>query len=86
MLTTTDGAVRELDGRTTDGIDVRLLWNPHTNRVSITVDDAHTGVWFELEVPAADALDAFHHPYAYAGAPSPVAYWSDEHDHTRSGN
>jgi hypothetical protein len=86
MMTTTDSPVRELDARTSDGIDVRLLWNPVTNRVSLTVEDEHTGVWFELEVPAAKALDAFRHPYEYAGAPTSSAHWIGEHDHTASGN
>lgn len=57
---------RELDWRTNDGIDVRLLWDPVTNQVSVAVTDERLGGSFELEVDGADALDAFHHPYAYA--------------------
>ena len=34
MLTT---PIRELDHRCTDGIDVRLLWNSYTDRVSVAV-------------------------------------------------
>jgi hypothetical protein len=64
--TTAELAVRELDRRTNDGIDVRLLSNPHTNGVSIAVDDSRAGESFELEVHAADALAAFQHPYAHA--------------------
>jgi hypothetical protein len=64
--TTAELAVRELDRRTTYGIDVRLLWNPQTDRVSVSVEDGRAGESFELEVDAADALAAFHHPYAYA--------------------
>jgi hypothetical protein len=44
---------------------VTLLWNPATNRLSMAVEDAKDGDSFELAVEAADALDAFHHPYAY---------------------
>jgi hypothetical protein len=66
---TSEKAIRELDRRTSDGIDVRLLWNPRTDQVVLAVHDARTVESFELQVPAADALFAFHHPYAYAGCP-----------------
>lgn len=58
--------VRELDFRTSDGIDVWLLWNQQTNHVSIALDDRHLGTSVLFEVDGADALHAFHHPYAYA--------------------
>jgi hypothetical protein len=67
MSTTTDTYLRELDHRQSDGIDVRLLWNSATNRVSVSVHDTKLGESFELDVDGAEALDAFHHPYAYAG-------------------
>ena len=58
---------RELDSRVSDGIHVRLLWHVCDGHVSVTVDDAKTGVAFEVLVPeGARALDVFHHPYAYA--------------------
>jgi hypothetical protein len=57
---------RELDRRTTDGITVVLLWTPGGRDVLLRVDDAKTGVRFELPVAGADAIDAFHHPFAYA--------------------
>jgi hypothetical protein len=60
-------AIRELDHRRSDGIDVRLLWNSRTNRVSVAVEDHHTGETFVLDVPSAEARDAFLHPYAYIG-------------------
>jgi hypothetical protein len=59
-------AIRELDHRSGDGIDVRLLWNSRTNRVSIAVEDERSGEAFVLEVPGSDAREAFSHPYAYA--------------------
>ena len=58
--------IRELDRRRGDGIDVALLWDSRTNRVLVAVEDEREGDSFELEVSAADALDAFRHPYAYA--------------------
>ena len=65
MFTTSEIPLRELDHRTNDGIDVTLWWSPRTNHVSIVVEDQRSGELFELEIPAADALDAFHHPYRY---------------------
>ena len=66
MGATFEIGVRELDRRTNDGIDVALLWNPRTNQLFVAVEDERLGRSFELEVEAADALDAFRHPYAYA--------------------
>ena len=67
MRTTPDSAIHELDQRSNHGIDVRLLWNSVTNRVSIAVEDQRTGEFFELDaVDPEDALIAFYHPYAYA--------------------
>jgi hypothetical protein len=58
---------RELDGRTCDGIHVRLLWHPEDDQVSVAVNDTKTGETFELPVHDGEpALDVFHHPYAYA--------------------
>jgi hypothetical protein len=67
MSTTSDTYLRELDRRQSDGIDVRLLWNSATDRVTVSVHDTKLGDSFELDVDGAEALDAFHHPYAYAG-------------------
>ncbi|HEX6460611.1 MAG TPA: hypothetical protein VF032_16955 [Thermoleophilaceae bacterium] len=64
--TTNETQVRELDRRTSDGIEVRLLWNSQTDRVSVTVRDQRSGEGFELEVDSTDALAAFNHPYTYA--------------------
>lgn len=67
--TTSEKAIRELDRRTSDGIDVRLLWNALTDQVVVAVHDARAVESFELEVAAGDALFAFQHPYAYANCP-----------------
>jgi hypothetical protein len=66
MSTTSDTNLRELDQRFTDGIDVRLLWDSATNRVTVTVRDEKLGESFSLEVDGADARNAFEHPYAFA--------------------
>jgi hypothetical protein len=59
---------RELDYRVNDGLEVRLLWHQETDRISVKVHDAKTGDDFDFEVDASDAMDAFHHPYAYAAS------------------
>jgi len=56
----------ELDHRSTDGIEVTLLWSKQANRVWISVVDEKHGDWFEQDVHPALALDAFQHPSAYA--------------------
>ena len=53
-------AIRELDHRATDGIEVRLLWNEDTKDVLVSVAERE-GLRFEFRVPPTDALDAFHH-------------------------
>jgi hypothetical protein len=58
---------RELDHRINDGVEVRLLWDPGEDRVTVAVNDHKTGDVFEVEVGSGEnALDVFHHPFAYA--------------------
>lgn len=66
--TTAISPARELDARSADGIDVRLLWYPATDTVTVFVHDASRGQAFELGVEPARALDAFHHPFAFASS------------------
>jgi hypothetical protein len=73
MTATTYTTSRELDSRSGDGLDVRLLWNPADGSIVVTVDDARTEEAFVIAVAATDALEAFHHPFAYAAAPPPQA-------------
>jgi hypothetical protein len=83
---------RELDSRTSDGIHVRLLWDPRDSRVSVAVDDTKAGDAFEPPVRDGErALDVFHHPYTYAatrgaGATKPAVSDDDRSRtaHTRS--
>jgi hypothetical protein len=61
---------RELDRRTSDGIDVRLLWCQNDNRVTMAVTDTKTGETFEVPIREGErALEVFRHPYAYAARP-----------------
>jgi hypothetical protein len=59
---------RELDARSSDGVDVRLWWHPCTDRVAVGVADERNGDHFVLGIEPVDALDAFRHPFAYAAA------------------
>ena len=68
MTNTTLTGARELDSRTGDGIDVQLLWHPADNSISVFVYDATHESAFEVSVDPRDALDAFHHPFAYAAS------------------
>jgi hypothetical protein len=67
MTTHTTHLTRELDRRSNDGIDVRLLWREHDGRVLVAVRDSKTGDAFSIEVQEGErALEVFRHPYAYA--------------------
>ena len=59
--------VRELDARAGDGIEVRLLWQPTGDRVFVHLIDCRSAETYLADVAAADALDAFRHPFAYVG-------------------
>jgi hypothetical protein len=58
-------ARRELAYRSSNGIDVYLLWCPTDDALAVVVIDGSADS-FELVVSAHEALDAFDHPYAYA--------------------
>jgi 1,4-alpha-glucan branching enzyme len=60
---------KELAQRASNGIEVTLFWRKPTTRVTIEVSDVRLGESFEFEVDGSKALDAFHHPYAYAASP-----------------
>jgi hypothetical protein len=68
MTAETLTSMRELHSRTTDGIQVRLLWCERMNRVFVAVNDEKTGEAFSFEVPEGERpLYVFDHPYAYIG-------------------
>lgn len=58
----------ELDSRMSGGLEVTLLWNRRSDELTVCVRDSHTGSYFELQAEHDNALDVFHHPYAYAAA------------------
>lgn len=57
---------RELAHREGDGLEISLLWSKTADRVKVTVADSRLDDSFELDIVGADALAAFHHPFAYA--------------------
>jgi hypothetical protein len=69
----------ELAVRENDDLAVSLLWSRATGRVKVAVVDAHLDEQFEIHVPGADALAAFHHPFAYAAGPD--AFFGDAGSH-----
>jgi hypothetical protein len=64
--TTPHNEARELASRSSDGMSVVLLWHPREDEVSVNVADSHTGEIFQIPVERHRAMDAFHHPFAYA--------------------
>jgi hypothetical protein len=58
--------MRELDKRTGDGFEVTLLWSEDSGGVYVCVEDHRSEESFHFAVDPADALEAFHHPYAYS--------------------
>jgi hypothetical protein len=56
----------ELGKRARSGLEVVLLWNRSNNRVKVAVSDDRVCHYLDFEVAAADALNAFHHPFVYA--------------------
>jgi hypothetical protein len=61
-------AMEELDYRESDGIAVSLLWSRDSNHLNVVVEDRRVGESFALACRADNALEVFHHPYAYAPA------------------
>ena len=60
---------RELAERSSNGTQVRLLWRQGTRQLWVEVREPDDRV-LAIPVQPERALDAFHHPYAYAGSHS----------------
>jgi hypothetical protein len=59
----------ELAARTADGLRIVLLWHPRDDRLDVVVEDTRERSSFKLSAwTGKEALDAFHHPFAYAAA------------------
>jgi hypothetical protein len=60
------GTWSELAVRENDGLAVSLFWSKATDRVRVVVVDQMFQEELHVDVPAACALDAYYHPFAYA--------------------
>jgi hypothetical protein len=56
----------ELDFRHAAGIDVQLLWDRRTQGLTVVAHDGQTDETITIFVEAAQALEVFQHPFAYA--------------------
>jgi hypothetical protein len=55
----------ELAHRTSNGIEVSLLWSRRTGRLVVAVNDTSSAESFTVDAPSDRALDVYHHPFAY---------------------
>ena len=62
------GRGKELARRVSDGVVVSLLWRRADGRLTVVVNDTRTGETLKLPARRDNALDVFHHPYAYKPA------------------
>ena len=65
-MTSVYSRTRELAERTSSGTRVRLLWRQGTRQVWVEVREPEMDQALAIPVSAERALEAFHHPYAYA--------------------
>jgi hypothetical protein len=65
---TTSNDWRELATREADGLLVTLIWSGREGRVTVAVTDTWLYRQFEITVAGDRALDAFRHPFLYAGS------------------
>ena len=62
-----DHSSRELAVRGSNGTQVRLLWRQGTRQLWVEVWEPGTAWALRVQAQPENALDVFHHPYAYAG-------------------
>jgi hypothetical protein len=58
--------LEELATREADGLVVSLVWSRRDDSLTVQVTDKKSGQSFDLTATRQDALDVFHHPFAYA--------------------
>jgi hypothetical protein len=58
---------RELAHRSSDGLDVTLVWARRDGKddVVVCITDLGNGSYIEIPADPARALDVYHHPFAY---------------------
>jgi hypothetical protein len=57
----------DLADRHSPDLDVVLLWGKRSGRFWVHVTHRRSGRTARIQATAANALDVFHHPFAYAG-------------------
>ena len=57
----------ELANRSSDGLDVTLVWAKRdgSDEIAVRVADFREGDYFEIPAEPARALDVYYHPFAY---------------------
>ena len=65
--------IRELAERTSNGTLLRLLWRQGTRELWVEVCEPECDVPIVIPAEPAHALEAFHHPYAYAAPTAGVS-------------
>lgn len=67
-MTATRESIRELAERTSDGTLARLFWLQGTRQLWVEVYDRELDETLVIPAEPERALEAFHHPYAFATA------------------
>jgi hypothetical protein len=70
-MTSVRQRIRELAARASNGTQVRLFWRQGTKLLWVEVREPDDRV-LAIPVRPERALDAFHHPYAYASGHAPT--------------
>lgn len=55
----------ELAHRRNHDFDVALYWDTSRDELFVVVEDISAGDRFSITAPRTQALDVFHHPFAY---------------------
>jgi hypothetical protein len=57
----------ELANRSSDGVDVTLVWSQSDgiDQLVVCVSDNRAGAYFEIPAEPGSALDVYYHPFAY---------------------
>jgi hypothetical protein len=57
----------ELANRSSNGVEVTLLWaqSNGVDEVVVCVSDVQAGAYFEIQAEPGQALDVYYHPFAY---------------------
>jgi len=71
---------RELARRVGGGLEITLYWHPEDDSTSIDVYHLATEETISFPVPADQALDAFHHPFAHLAEQEPGLTTIDVHE------